>query len=255
MTPRARIAEFFSAELPRGTTTLAAIPYRRAANPTNEMPFSVGNTRERVEEMRTPPAPPQPPGPQPAAPTPPNHTQGDAGSPPPSPVPSIGSLTTQGRVGTGRIPNAPDTTGLGAGRGLVGSAMRDLRQMVQADAFDNQGGGAGAFGPSIQFDTKGVEFGPWIRRFVAQIKRNWLIPLAAMSMKGHVVVTFYIHKDGTITELAVPGPCNVDAFNRSAYNALVASNPTYPLPPEYPSERAYFTVVFYYNETPPGGGS
>ena len=36
---------------------------------------------------------------------------------------------------------------------------------------------AAAFGPAIQFDTKGVEFGPWIRRFIAQVKRNWLIPV------------------------------------------------------------------------------
>jgi hypothetical protein len=24
-----------------------------------------------------------------------------------------------------------------------------------------------------------------------------------------------------------------------------------PLPPEYPSEKAFFTVTFFYNETPP----
>ena len=28
---------------------------------------------------------------------------------------------------------------------------------------------AAQFGPEIQFDTKGVEFGPWIRRFIAQV--------------------------------------------------------------------------------------
>ncbi len=231
----------------------------RAKNPTNSMPFSVGNTREREEAMRPAPAPPQPQAqapqqPQQASPASQDNAQAsaDAGAPPPA----AGSLAFQGtRAGNGRVPDAPAATGLGAGRGLVGSAMRDLRQMVQSDAFDNQGGGNGTFGPSIQFDTKGVEFGPWIRRFIAQIKRNWLIPYAAMAMKGHVAITFYIHKDGSITELAVPGPSNVDAFNRAAYNALAASNPTYPLPPEYPSERAFFTVVFYYNEVPPGGGS
>jgi hypothetical protein len=43
----------------------------------------------------------------------------------------------------------------------------------------------------------------------------------------------------------------VDAFNNAAYNALAASNPTQPLPPEYPSDKAFFTVTFYYNESPP----
>jgi outer membrane biosynthesis protein TonB len=67
-----------------------------------------------------------------------------------------------------------------------------------------------------------------------------------------VVITFNVHKDGRITDLAVPGPCSVEAFNNAAYGALVASNPTQPLPPEYPADRAFFTVTFYYNETPPG---
>ena len=29
------------------------------------------------------------------------------------------------------------------------------------------------------------------------------------------------------------------------------TNPTFPLPPEYPSEKAEITVTFYYNEYPP----
>ena len=101
----------------------------------------------------------------------------------------------------------------GAGRrgGLSGSiadALRNIQRYAGGDVLENQQGGAGQFGPSIQFDTKGVEFGPWIRRFVAQIKRNWLIPLAAMAMKGHVVLTFNVHKDGRITDLTVVDPCH-----------------------------------------------
>jgi TonB family protein len=106
------------------------------------------------------------------------------------------------------------------------------------------------FEKSIQFDSKGVDFGPWLRRFIAQIRRNWNIPMAAMSMHGHVVVTFYVGKDGRITELRVLRPSNIDGFNNSSFNALAASNPTQPLPPEYPDDRAFFTVTFYYNETP-----
>ena len=95
----------------------------------------------------------------------------------------------------------------------------------RGESFENQGGGGGQFGPEIQFDTKGVEFGPWIRRFIAQVKRNWIIPYAAMSMKGHVVITFNVHKDGSITDLSVAGPCPIDAFNSAAFGALSASNP------------------------------
>ena len=116
---------------------------------------------------------------------------------------------------------------------------RNLQRFVQRDTFDNPQGGGGQFGPEIQFDTKGVEFGPWVRRFIAQVKRNWLpmIPYSAMMYKGHVVVTFNVHKDGSLTEVTVVGPCPVDAFNTAAFGALKASNPTEPLPREYPDRR------------------
>jgi len=49
----------------------------------------------------------------------------------------------------------------------------------------------------------------------------------------------------------VSGPRTIDAFNDSAKAAITLSNPTQPLPPEYPTEKAFFTVTFYYNEVPP----
>ena len=35
------------------------------------------------------------------------------------------------------------------------------------------------------------------------------------------------------------------------FNALAATSPTLPLPEEYPTEKAFITVTFFYNETPP----
>ena len=71
-----------------------------------------------------------------------------------------------------------------------------------------------------------------------------------MTSQGHVVVTFNVHKDGSITDLQVVGPSSVGAFNTAAFGALATSNPTAPLPPEYPSDKAFFTVTFFYNEEP-----
>ncbi|HAK54227.1 MAG: TonB C-terminal domain-containing protein [Vicinamibacterales bacterium] len=135
--------------------------------------------------------------------------------------------------------------------GALGEAIRNLERYVDRESLDNPGGDGGQYGPSIQFDTKGVEFGPWIRRFIAQIKRNWLVPYAAMAFKGHTVLTFNVHKNGALTDVTVIEPSAIDGFNSSARNALLASNPTQPLPPEYPSDQAFFTVTFYYNERPP----
>ena len=220
----------------------------RPRNPANTLPFSRGNTRERVEQRAQDAARGQGPQPDPAAG---QQARAEPTSPPAPEPPPQPESQAQLQLPTQRT---EPQRGLGGqrplGGGALGDALRNLDKYVQRDQFENSSGGGGAFGPAIQFDTKGVEFGPWIRRFVAQVKRNWLIPYAAMTMKGHVVVTFNVHKDGTITDLAIVGPSPVNAFNSAAYGALATSNPTAALPPEYPSEKAFFTVTFFYNEEP-----
>ncbi len=217
--------------------------------PENPLPFSRGNTRERVEQMDRQAARGQGPQPDPAA-----GQQARVEAPPAPPPPAEEPLPLPESTTALRYPSNRDPkTGI-SGRsptsgGSLGDALANLQRYVQKDQFENPQGG-GAFGPAIQFDTKGVEFGPWIRRFIAQVKRNWMVPYAAMSMRGHVVVTFNVHKDGSITDLNVAGPSSIGAFNNDAYGALESSNPTAPLPPEYPADQAFFTVTFFYNEEP-----
>lgn len=74
--------------------------------------------------------------------------------------------------------------------------------------------------------------------------------MAAQTMRGHVVITFFVHKSGALTDVTVIKPSAVESFNIAAVNALLASNPTIALPPEYPDEKAFFTVTFLYNESP-----
>jgi TonB family protein len=222
----------------------------RAPKPANTMPFARGNSPERVEQMPQERPRGRGPAPDPAAGQRAENQapQQQAQSQTPKPPDSLSALQLPD---TTRSSSQSGVNGRGATPGgQLGDALRNLQRYVQRDAFDNQQGGGGEFGPEIQFDTKGVEFGPWIRRFIAQVKRNWFVPYAAMSMKGHVVITFNVHKDGSITDLTVVGPCPVESFNNAAFGALAGSNPTQPLPPEYPSERAFFTVTFYYNEQP-----
>jgi outer membrane biosynthesis protein TonB len=138
--------------------------------------------------------------------------------------------------------------------GILSDAIRNVQKYSQGETLQNVQGN-GDFGPSIQFDTKGVDFGPWLRRFIAQIRRNWFVPYAAMSLRGHVVLSFKVHKDGSISDLQVNQPSAIDAFTKSSFNAIKLSNPTVPLPLEFPDENAPFIVTFYFNETPPGGGS
>jgi TonB family protein len=144
-------------------------------------------------------------------------------------------------------PAAPQASTPG---GRLGEALRNIERYLPGEVMSNSQGGA-QFGQDFDFDRKGVEFGPWIRYFRAQVRANWLIPDAAALMRGHVVITLNVWKDGRISDVQVVRPSGVDAFDRAAANALRWSNPTRPLPREYPDEKVFFTVTFYYNETPP----
>ena len=214
----------------------------QAPKPENESPFARGNTPERVQEEPTPAARGQGPTPDAAA-----GQQAQNTPPSPSPPPDSQSALEL------PTPPPPTTTNGANGRapasgGSLGEALRDLQRYVET--YDNREGGGGQFGPEIQFDTKGVEFGPWIRRFVAQVKRNWFVPYSVMSNHGHVVIQFNVHRDGAITDLVIVGPCPIPAFNNAAYGALASSNPTQALPAAYPADKAFFTVTFFYNESP-----
>src|SRR5687768_16452836 len=162
---------------PRVDTTAPAAPDRadlsdkdrmarapeRAPEPKNESPLALGNTPERVEEPPTPVARGEGPAPEPAAgeqtrnspPAEPEPQRAESPSALQMPVPPPPQVAANGA--SGRAPTAG---------GSLGDALRDLQRYTQM--YDNPQGGVGHFGPEIQFDTKGVEFGPWIRRFVNQ---------------------------------------------------------------------------------------
>jgi len=199
----------------------------------NPLPMARGNSTERTEAAPEEKMKGQGPAPQPAPPAPPVQTP---------------SAIEQRQADTAMMqkPQLQQPAG-----GQLGDALRNLQKYVQSESFNNQKGQSQEFGP-LQFDTKGVEFGPWIRRFVSQVKRNWFVPMAAMTMKGRVVITFFVHKNGALTDVTVIRPSEIESFNTAAVNALLASNPTTPLPPEYPDEKAFFTVTFFYNENPAG---
>ena len=205
----------------------------RAPDPRNPLPFSRGNTTERVDSA---------PEPKPAPPA--------AGDPAPPSQPSTPAMPVpESENGYQRSPE-PQPQQRNGSSGVLADAIRNVQKYAKNEGFVNLQGQNQDFGPAISFDSKGVEFGPWIARFVAQVRRNWFIPMAAMTMRGHVVVTFFVHKDGRITDVAVAKPSPIDAFTLSARNAILASNPTVPLPPEYPDEKAFFTVTFFFNENP-----
>lgn len=229
--------------------TRRAQTMERAPDPKNDVAYSRGNSAEKIvndaSRDRVQPS---------AQPTAPPNADNENGTGGPRPDPNALALPRAPQATIARNEPSRNPTLGGPSPGLLSDAIRNVQKYSQGESLQNVQG-SGDFGPSIQFDTKGVEFGPWLRRFVAQIRRNWFVPYAAMSLRGHVVLSFKVHKDGTISDLHVMRPSAIDAFTKSAFNAIKSSNPTVPLPLEFPDENAPFIVTFYFNEAPPGGGS
>jgi TonB family protein len=192
----------------------------RAPVPDNPAPMSRGNTPDKV--VGAPPVEP-PKG---------NNGTAESTTPPPPEAPTILPA-----------PAAPAGT---PGEGLANS-LRNLQKTLRNENFSNENGGQTQQDAQISFDSKGVDFGWWLRRFVAQVKSNWLIPQSAMLLKGRVVITLNIHRNGTITDINVIQSSGLPALDTAAVNALKTSNPTVALPPEYPEDKVLFTVTFLYN--------
>src|SRR5688572_5076948 len=162
----------------------------KAVKPANPLPLSRGDSVERTEAAEDERAR----GAETKVPA-------DTEPPKPEPAEELARTLPPADEGLRRVPETSRPA-----PGALGDALRNLERYVQNQTFNNPQGGATDPGSTIQFDTKGVEFGPWVRRFISQVRRNWFIPHAAMTFRGRVVVQFNIHKNGRITDIVVAGP-------------------------------------------------
>jgi TonB family protein len=110
-----------------------------------------------------------------------------------------------------------------------------------------------SYGPiDVISDTKGVDFGPYLKRVVDVVRRNWydLIPKSArppVNKKGKVDVEFSIMKDGQVAGVKVVGSSGDIELDRAALGGITAGNPFSPLPSEFSGNYLAQHFHFYYN--------
>jgi TonB family protein len=147
------------------------------------------------------------------------------------------------------------------------SAGEAIEQAARA-AMSNRGGYGGDDGnyglgqgrqPSARMgpldvltDTQGVDFGPYLKRVVDDVRRNWydLIPESArppIMKRGKVTIEFAIMKDGRIAGMQLVGPSGDVALDRAAYGGITSNNPFPPLPTEFSGQYLGLRFSFYYN--------
>jgi TonB family protein len=230
-----------------------------APRPTNEDPYSIGNTRNRFVA---------PPMPQRAPPSP---NPGAAGPTEPSPQQSLaqGSSEDQenaARSGEQTPADASVTSPLQVPphgqrgfdpKGAKGSSLKEAlgRMSVGMSGgpplkFDNPTGGLSGPLGGLSFDTPGFDWGPYSRKIYWISWTNWTRgwpPAAWAGLKGIVTVHFTIWKNGKISDITILDASGTPAFDSCATVALEASSPLPALPSDFPKESEGITARFLYN--------
>jgi TonB family protein len=207
---------------------------------------------EAIRKAQAPaPAPAQPAPAQAAAPTPPAPQP-----PPPTPPPVQSALIEAPKP-------APTRPNFGNPNQSAGDAVR---KAAQDAAHDHSSGGYGSAptssrqgmgeGYEVLSDTQGVDFGPYIRRILEDIKRNWipLIPEEArppLNKQGETLIRFTINSDGTIAHMALDGSSQDTAIDRACWGGITGVGQFPPLPANFKGPNLELRVDFYTNKPLP----
>jgi len=87
-----------------------------------------------------------------------------------------------------------------------------------------------------------VDFGPYMGKFQARVKRNWFPPEQNNSRR--TVLTFDISRDGRITRLKVSRTSGNANADQAALDAIQRSQPFAPLPDSYRGNKITITFTF-----------
>jgi TonB family protein len=111
-------------------------------------------------------------------------------------------------------------------------------------------------GVEILTDTQGVDFGPYVRKALAIIKKNWipLIPEEARppaNMQGETLIRFSILPDGKISAMHLDGSSQHTNIDRAAWGAITGVGQFPPLPTEFKGPYLELRIDFLTNRPVP----
>ncbi|MBN2135258.1 MAG: TonB family protein [Acidobacteria bacterium] len=130
-------------------------------------------------------------------------------------------------------------------------SLEDMSRQFDFQDFNNPRSSIDREG-GIQFDSKGCDFGRWVKDFYYKVYRNWTIPYAfqALRQSGQLTLRFYVHRDGSVSDLRLIDTSGLQPYDVAAMNAISRSNPFMPLPGEYPDDKMEVTCRFIYRWRP-----
>jgi len=233
----------------------------RAPKPRPAQPVVDQKTLKQLQAMRKA-APPAPATPAPPAPTPPvtRPAPPQQATPlPPSPQPQ----PTQQQALVEAPKPVPTRPNFGNPNQTAGDAIRQAAQGAAHDhgSAGDSGGSSGGrsgmgTGAEILSDTQGVDFGPYIRRILSDIKRNWipLIPEEArppLNKQGETLVRFTILPDGRIAAMNLDGSSQDQSIDKACWGAITGEGQFPPLPANFHGPNLELRIDFFTNKPIP----
>jgi outer membrane biosynthesis protein TonB len=236
-------------DLSRLTPKPRATPERNHAQPLDQ------KTLQQLQAMRKAEAPgpaPAQPAPTQTAPTPPAPQP-----PPPAPPPTQQALIEAPKPAQPTRPNFgnPNQTPGDAIRRAAQDAAHDRGSGDYAPGPPGAQGGMGA-GVQVLSDTQGVDFGPYIRRILGDIKRNWipLIPEEArppLNKQGETHIRFTILPDGRIAAMNLDASSQDTAIDRACWGGITGVGQFPPLPANFHGPNLELSIGFFTNKPLP----
>lgn len=103
-----------------------------------------------------------------------------------------------------------------------------------------------AQGVDILSDTQGVNFRPYVKNVLSQIRDQWAAQVPPGAQPGSTEIRLSIKPDGTIAAMHMDGSSNDDLLNRVAWDSLTEVGQLPPLPAKFHGQslemRIHFTV-------------
>ena len=98
-------------------------------------------------------------------------------------------------------------------------------------------------------ETTGVNFDPYLKALTMRVRQQWypLIPEAAATKRGKVVIHFAIFNDGSVKGLGVVGPSGDRELDFPAFQSIYTSAPFHPLPSEFKGPYLGLRFTYIYN--------